>query len=316
MGSNPTPAYQHRFSNFPKAQRGFYLIVAGKQVVLNGFCGCTIVVLKPKHRAPAHPLQIPMRAVLKTTFLFLIWPTLAMAQDPPPVDPPPSPAAQTSSTTNDAASPDSRPSPSPPPITPMSLAPASLYLRTIRQPPIAPGYAPTFNVSAGYSVTNLRLPYSGSVTLSGVNTTFSADSGNIFGAVVEVGYARSANVAGSGHSMNALTYLAGPVFHVTRGRLLSTSAEVLFGGARIVGPVRNAAGGVDAGHVHYPAWAAGGGVEYQLSPAFGLRVNVDYLRTHFYNSSGAIRGQNDFRVVNSLVYYLKGGVRRRHQPEL
>jgi hypothetical protein len=156
------------------------------------------------------------------------------------------------------------------------------------------------------------LPLSGRGALSGVNTTLSADSGKIFGAVLEVGYARSADFAGSGHSVDALTYLAGPVFHLSRGRLLSTYAEVLFGGARIAGPVLNATGTVATGHVHYPAWAAGGGAEYHLSPAFGLRVSVDYLRANFYDTSGAIRGQNDIRVVNSLVYYFGASVRRRH----
>jgi hypothetical protein len=66
-----------------------------------------------------------------------------------------------------------------------------------------------------------------------------------------------------------------------------------------------------AGHVHYPAWAFGGGAEYSISPAFAFRVSIDYLHTHFYNSSGAVRGQNDLRVVNSFVYYLGASSRHR-----
>jgi hypothetical protein len=254
-----------------------------------------------------------MRVVLKTIFLFLIWPMLAVAQEPPPVAPPPDLPAQTTGPTSDPVSPNSILSPSPPPITPTLVSAPPRYVGPIRQPPNAAGYAPAFNVSTGFSVTNLSLPASGRIALTGVTTTFSADSGKIFGAVLDVGYARSANVVGSGHSMDALTYLAGPVFHLSRGRLLSTHAEVLFGGARIAGPVPSATGGVAAGHVHYPAWAAGGGAEYHLSPAFGLRVSVNYLHTHFYNASVAVRGQNDIRVVNSLVYYFGASVRRR-QP--
>lgn len=248
-----------------------------------------------------------MRIVLKTIVLFLMWPILTMAQEPPPPDPP----AQGSSST-DPAAPDSIPSPGSPPIPSNSMMPPPRYLGVVRQPPTAAGYSPAFNISSGFSVTNLSLPNSGRVALSGVNTSFSADSGKIFGAELDVGYARSANVAGSGRGMDALTYLVGPVFHLSRGRLLSTYAEVLFGGARIGGPVPSATGGVATGHVHYPAWAAGGGVEYHLSPAFGLRVNVDYLRTDFYNASLAVRGQNDIRVVNSLVYYFGAPVWRRH----
>jgi hypothetical protein len=67
------------------------------------------------------------------------------------------------------------------------------------------------------------------------------------------------------------------------------------------------------GHVHYPAWTVGGGAEYRLSPAFGFRFGVDYLRTHYYDATGVVRGQNDIRIVNSLVYYLGAPIIRRRR---
>jgi hypothetical protein len=144
-----------------------------------------------------------------------------------------------------------------------------------------------------------------------MNVSISADTGKTFGAKLELGYASAANAFGSGHRMDALTYLVGPVFSISNGNLLDTYAQVLAGGAKVAGPFPTGNGRFSAGHVQYPAWAFGGGAEYHLSPAFGYRVDIEYLRTHFYNSSGAIRGQNDLRVVNSIVYYF--GVPRKRR---
>jgi hypothetical protein len=158
-------------------------------------------------------------------------------------------------------------------------------------------------VSAGYSVTDLGMPSSGSVALSGINVGISADSGKRFGVKLDLGYARASNAFSTGHSMDVLSYLVGPVFYPSSGNFLSTYIHFLAGGARVAGPLSNGNGGLELGHVHYPAWAFGGGAEYRLSPAFGFRIGIDYLHTYFYNPAGAVRGQNDFRVVNSIVYY-------------
>ncbi|HEX4546713.1 MAG TPA: hypothetical protein VH110_10155 [Candidatus Acidoferrum sp.] len=160
------------------------------------------------------------------------------------------------------------------------------------------------NVSAGYSVTNLAMPSSGRVALVGAHVSISADSGTRFGATLDLDYGRAANVFSSGRRMDALSYLAGPVFCATSGNLVSTYLHLLVGGAKVTGPVPSGIGGLSAAYVHYPAWAVGGGAEYRLSSSFAFRVSVDYLHMHFFKSATAIKGQNDIRVVNSLVYYL------------
>jgi hypothetical protein len=93
------------------------------------------------------------------------------------------------------------------------------------------------------------------------------------------------------------------MFFPSNGTLLTTYVDALFGGARVAGPIPNGTGGFNGAHVQYPAWAFGGGAEYRLSPTFAFRVGVDYLHTYFYNSSQAIHGNNDLRIVNSVVYY-------------
>jgi hypothetical protein len=188
-----------------------------------------------------------------------------------------------------------------------------LYLQPLKQAPLPAGYVPILKLSAGYSVTDFGMPSSGSVALSGANVTASVDSGRRFGATLDLDYAVARNVFKTGHHTDMLTYLVGPVFYPSRGNSLSTYVHLLAGGARVAGPFPNGNGGLNTGHVHYPAWAVGGGVEYRLSPAFGFRVSVDYLQTHFYNPSAAVRMQNDVRIVNSIVFYPgMPSFRRRH----
>jgi hypothetical protein len=191
--------------------------------------------------------------------------------------------------------------------------PAVAILRPFTRTPAPAGNAPEFNVSAGYSVTNLALPSSNGVALSGTDVSLSTRSAARFGAKVDIGYSRAMSVLNSGHGADALTYLAGPVFSPSNGNLLTTYVEALFGGARVAGPFPNGTGGFHAGHVQYPAWAFGGGAEYRLSPSLAFRVSVDYLHTYFYNSSQAIHGQNSFRVVNSIVYYFGMPTAKRHR---
>jgi hypothetical protein len=252
-----------------------------------------------------------MRILLKITLPLLLWPISAMAQGPPPSDQP-DPHGQSSPGAQGLV-PSSDPTTAADPASVQIPVPAQfIHFQPMKNPRPA-GYAPLLNFSAGYAATNLGIPSAGSVPLSGVNVSVSADSGKRFGAKLDLGYARASNVASTGHPMDEISYLAGPVVYPWRGNLLSTYAHFLAGGARVAGPFSSINGVVELGHVHYPAMAFGGGVEYRLSPAFGFRLGVDYLRTHFYDPAGAVRGQNDFRVVNSIVYYPgMPSNRRRH----
>src|SRR5258708_33817855 len=103
-----------------------------------------------------------MRTAWKIAFPLLIWPVSVMAQDPtPPTQP--TPLLQSPPSTNDSTpglDTMTPPSPEPTPILPAE-PPAFIYLRPIKQPPIAPGQFPVFNLTAGYSVTNLARSASG-----------------------------------------------------------------------------------------------------------------------------------------------------------
>jgi hypothetical protein len=242
--------------------------------------------------------------MLKLTFSFLIWPILVMAQDPPPPGQPDPPAQSPAGAQDFLPAPSSTTPPSPTPIIPAPAETRALiHLRPVSQTTVAAGYAPLFNLSAGYSVVGLGISSSSHAALGGMNAGISVDSNRRFGAKLDLAYARASNVFSSGHGTSLLTYLVGPVFYPSDRNKLSTYVHLLVGGARVAGPFLNANGGLNIGQVHYPAWAAGGGAEYRLSPAFGFRLSVDYLHTHFYNSLGVVHGQHNIRVVNSIVYY-------------
>lgn len=256
-----------------------------------------------------------MRTVLKVALPLLMWPFSVRAQDHVLPDQPVPPAQTTELQGFVPAS----ELPTPPSTEPMRIpvlvqpTPAFIYVHPQPKPTstVAAGYAPALNISAGFAVTSLGLPSSGRAILSGVDASIATDSGKRFGAKLDLSYQRAPSVYNSGHPMDVFSYLIGPVFYPSSGSFLSTQFHVLVGGARVAGPFPNGTGTLNLGRVNYPAWAVGGGVEYRLSPGLGFRAGVDYLQTHFYGFSGAVRRQNDIRIVNSLVYYLGKPVRNR-----
>jgi len=182
-----------------------------------------------------------------------------------------------------------------------------------RQPPVAAGYASAFSLTAGYSVTGLMTPLSVGAALIGVDTGISVDSPSHLGAELNIDYASASNFLSSGHRLDQFSYLIGPTFRFSSTNRLNPHLHFLVGGARTAGPVPSANGGFVSGYVHYPAWAVGGRLEYPFSSRWGLRLNVDYLRTYFFDSSASVRGQNGLRIANSIVYYFGApSIRHRH----
>jgi opacity protein-like surface antigen len=172
-------------------------------------------------------------------------------------------------------------------------------------PPIA-ARGPDIQVGVGYSYFNLDVPSSNRVNLSGPTLSISADFRPRFGVTADLGYARATNVFGSGRHSDVLTYLAGPVFHPTRSRHLSTYIHGLLGGARVTGAVPLANGTFLSGYVNKLSWALGGGVEYRVSESFSFRFGADYIHTAYFNSSAVIQGQENLRTGFSIIYSFSG----------
>jgi opacity protein-like surface antigen len=166
------------------------------------------------------------------------------------------------------------------------------------------GSGPTVEASVGYAYVSLNLPSTNRVNLSGVDTTLTADFVHHLGVTADFTYARASDVLSTGHHADVLSYLVGPVFYPTQHTKLTTYVHGLIGASRVTGVVPYNGNSYETGYVNKLAWALGGGVQYQVSRSVALRAGGDYLRTEYFDLGAAIRGQNNFRGVCSVVYVL------------
>lgn len=60
-----------------------------------------------------------------------------------------------------------------------------------------------------------------------------------------------------------------------------------------------------------PAWAVGGGVDYRISDSIAIRSGVDYMRTSYFDSTLALRGQGNIRSTVTILYSLVKRSRKR-----
>jgi opacity protein-like surface antigen len=170
------------------------------------------------------------------------------------------------------------------------------------QGPVVAGVAPVIEGGIGYSYTKSTVPSQGSLVMSGVVLSGSADLNVHFGAKLEVGYSRSFDAFQTGRRADILTYMAGPVFYPVRRSKFDIHVQVLVGGARETGVNFESDGTLVRGYVNHFAYAGGAGFQYRISEALSLRPEVEYLRTSFFNSNVAIQGQTNLRPSLSLIY--------------
>jgi opacity protein-like surface antigen len=182
--------------------------------------------------------------------------------------------------------------------------------------PIATAKSKTIEMGLGYSYVSQPGYQSKRLGLQGADATFTIGFSRL-GITADLGYARASNVLGTGRHSAVFTYLAGPVFHHTVLHKFDSYVHVLVGGAKVSGPILTndgtiLLGGWTTGY----AWALGGGVEYWATESMAIRTGADYLRTSFYDSSLAVRGQSNIRTTASVVYYFGRPIRgpRRLAP--
>ena len=168
------------------------------------------------------------------------------------------------------------------------------------QQPKITATGPSMDVSLGYEYFNLALQPQ-RTNLNGLDTTFTVNFRPRWGVQADFAYARASNVNTTNRHADALTYMGGPVFYLTRSNRLTTFAHVLGGGARITGVLISPLG-VTKGYINEPAVAFGGGAEYELSQRWAVRGTADYVRASFLTSPTTFGGLNNFRAVASIVY--------------
>jgi opacity protein-like surface antigen len=193
------------------------------------------------------------------------------------------------------------------------------YISGKGRSPIPAAHKPVFvpigmdlKASVGYTDTSLEVPSASRLNLMGIDAEVIADLSPFFGVTADSSYVKTANVFSTSHDSNVLSYLGGPVLYpVTRGKIRAY-VHGLVGGAKVDGVIPESSGGYQLGYVNKLSWAVGGGVEYQVSPSFAFRSGGDYQHTYFYNADLAVRGQNGFRVVCSVVFSVWQYPKRRY----
>jgi hypothetical protein len=170
------------------------------------------------------------------------------------------------------------------------------------QGPVIAGVAPVIEQGIGYTYMQSAVPSEGKLVMSGVLVSGSADLNAHFGAKLELGYSRSFDAFQTGRRADILTYLGGPVFYLVRRPSFSIYVQILGGGARETGVNFMSDGTLVRGFVNHFAWAGGAGFQYRISPGLSLRPEVEYLRTSFFDSNLAIKGQTNLRPSLSLMY--------------
>jgi len=183
--------------------------------------------------------------------------------------------------------------------------------RASAQSPVATATGRPFDLGLGYSYIRRFDGSYNQVGLNGADATISIPVHSHLAIRADLGYARAANVLGSGRHSDVLTYLAGPVFYPTARRHFNTYVQALMGGARVTGPILlNGGGFVPGAWVNKFSWALGGGAEYWVTDSMAVRTGVDYLRTAYFDSAQTIRGQNNLRSTVTVAYYFGRRSRR------
>lgn len=177
------------------------------------------------------------------------------------------------------------------------------------QSTVVAGRAKSVDVSLGYAYVSHPDSPSKRIGLNGVDASATIGLFPHFAIRADLGYARAANALGTPSHSDVLSYVAGPVYYPTTDRKFNPYAQVLFGGARVTGPVPVSGGILVGGYATGFAWAAGGGVDYRVTDFIALRTGLEYLRTGYFGPTLGIQGQNNFRATAAVVYSF--GTRQR-----
>ncbi len=165
--------------------------------------------------------------------------------------------------------------------------------------------APTFEASLGYVYFSLDMPNQ-RVALTGLDGNGLVRFNSRWGATVDATYAATGNVFATGHGANVLSLLAGPVFYPVEFHKSAIFVQALVGASRVDGALPAGGSYYLDGWVARPSYLFGGGIEQSLFGSLAVRIQADYQRTTFADSTGATQGQNNLRLTSSIAYRFGG----------
>jgi hypothetical protein len=153
----------------------------------------------------------------------------------------------------------------------------------------------------GPTFTNFEMPSTGRLALGGVNGGITGDISPFFGLTTDVSYSRTLDAQPGQSHANVFSYLAGPELYPYSNKKFTLFVHTLVGGAKVSG--LNLSPPIGAvGFTNRFSAIVGGGIQFNLTREFSFQTGWDYQYTQFVNPAVAIRGQNNARVVCSLVY--------------
>ncbi|HTY84418.1 MAG TPA: hypothetical protein VMB19_09370 [Silvibacterium sp.] len=176
-----------------------------------------------------------------------------------------------------------------------------------QEEPKPAGSSPAYDVSLGYTYLGTATPVSAGVNLNGLDASARVEFTRHWGASVDSFYVRASNVLNTGHNGYVLSFLTGPVFFPFERGGTQISLRALAGVGLVDSAVPVSGKYYLHGWVIRPSYALGGGVEHSVWGPFGLRIDADYLRTAFVNTTATVQPQNNLRVTGSIVFRLKRG---------
>jgi hypothetical protein len=164
---------------------------------------------------------------------------------------------------------------------------------------------PAYDLSVGYTDMKMPIPGASKIGLNGVDFTGGIDFRPHFGVTVDSTLLHTGNLFGTPHSGTVMTLLTGPVFYPLDRQNTRMFVHVLGGLGLIDGAAATSPSDYYSGWLMRFAYAAGAGVEQAVKGPFSLRLTADFLRTDFYNPTGAVLPQNNLRATASIVYRLR-----------
>jgi hypothetical protein len=162
--------------------------------------------------------------------------------------------------------------------------------------------ASTFEGGIGYMFTSQTSASQPRINLNGIDASGLVRLTSRWGGMIDFSYARAGSVPGTGHSDSAFSGLVGPVYYVKQGEGMEVFVHALIGMAWVDSAVPVGSNAIFQGYETRFSYAFGGGVERPLFGPFAIRGTADYQRTTFVDSTLALQGQNNIRLMGSIQY--------------
>jgi hypothetical protein len=186
----------------------------------------------------------------------------------------------------------------------LTIAPAlAQNLQSVPSPAVT---GPSYNLGAGYTYLSMPIPGgAGSAHFNGLDLNGTVGLSSRWGATLDSNYLYTPEVLSTHHQGYVLSAYTGPVFYPVAHGNTRVFVHALAGAALVDGAVPIAENELFHGWLFRPSYAFGGGVEHPVSTQLALRVIGDYVRTDFYDATGAVQAQNNLRLTVNFVFRLK-----------